>query len=283
MLDFYYSVNQFNIKLTIPEEINLYNLKAHIPEIQKGANPSSPLVVLEFRDNDDFWLYQDNHKVILYGKWTSALKNDIPHLVYGALRKCCIELGYYPVHSVLIENSLFVGHSGTGKTSIALAAIASNMKVYSHNRSLVYFKENNLRIWAGTDIISIRPNLYKENKFLKDAIKEGDRIYCETKDPLDVPSIKTIKSIYLHNVTDQPLTIEELSSDSALHECYPYFMDTIKTDVVVGRGKGLFNGETSLSSKKRLMKNLTDWTSANRVFKISGSIDDIVNTLKNSI
>jgi hypothetical protein len=57
-------------------------------------------------------------------------------------------------------------------------------------------------------------------------------------------------------VKNSELIVKEYSKSSALHELYSYFLDSVKTDVIIGNGQLLLDGNISYSCKERLMHNL---------------------------
>lgn len=282
-----YNIHNFILQVSAPEEIDLHKLQSQIPGIEYSlSNNKTPDTEFVFIERKNCKIIQSKNKFTLYGAWSEGLKTDIPHLFYAILRQYWIEKGYYPIHSILLENSLVLGHSGSGKTSLSIEAMKHNMQISSYDKTLVHFSAHEMNCIAGTNIISLRKDIY-ENNFSQTSdlnhfdrpIHYGDRVLFFSKNKI----VKTIKNIYLFFISETPLAIKPMSIDSSLHELYPYFMDTIKTDIIVGNGQAIFSGNNSSKSKTVLMNHLKNWLQCNESVEILvGKKEDIVQYIKNN-
>lgn len=212
------------------------------------------------------------------------IKNDIPHLLYGILRQYWIENEKYPIHSICIDNNLLLGHSGSGKTGLGILALMNKMNVSSFNKTLVYFQNDNLKVLIGTEIISIMDKMYMEELSI---LKEDENITIiknEVGSVLVVPPI--LNSIIINKVcffflSEKELEIKKLNKESGLHELYPYFMDTMKSDVILGNGQCIYSGDNSEYSKQNVIKNIKKWLIKNKDVEILiGNPESIIKYLK---
>lgn len=273
----YYQIGSIKLELVLPEELPLESLQAQIPGITKG-NQSDICEILTFKFiKGKSYIKKTTTTLTLSGEWNNATKGDISHLVYCWLRQYWINRGYYPVHSLCMGNSLFVGHSGTGKTTLALEALKSQLVPYSFDKTVVSFQGEKVLPILGTQVISVREELNHGLNNLSQIGTNGTRILFKTNQKV---SPTGIENIYLFHLQDKRLEINTLSDASSLHELYPYFMDTVKTDAIVG--ETVFSGNTSKKSKEKLIKELRQWISQGHPLSILiGRPHDIINYLKN--
>ena len=90
-----------------------------------------------------------------------------------------------------------------------------------------------------------------------------------------------IKKLVLFCIKEQDLIVEKIGKISALHQLYPYFLDLIKQDTILSNGM-IYSGEISQNSKYLLLNSLKKWLQKNNVYLFIGSVNDIVEYLKNS-
>lgn len=268
-------------------------------------------------------------------------KNDLPHFIYALLRQYWIETGLAPVHSLCVagrnnkynskdnnryqsehyyhkaQNSLIIGHSGTGKSTLATELLNLNWPVHSLDRTLVHIYSNSnhdypdnlqnnrfhLTQLAGTQVLSLRKNSTNINTNINEnmngeinlnsnsntninkdrllqSLNHPDsfqtyRVMTENEDRIviqieqnSVNNIHTnmntntntnthyINRIYLLNINDGEFKVSPLSPLSALHTLYPYFMDKIKEDIILGGGEIVFSGKITEKVHNQLIQKL---------------------------
>lgn len=286
-----YKVHNYVICLNLPEVIELSKLQAHIPSIIRMEyvnhhhnDDYNNIIHINFIESEMFEIQESKGSIHIYAIWNDIIKNDMPHLVYGILRKIWIENGYYPIHSICFENSLLIGHSGNGKTTLALSAIKKNCKVFSFDKTLVNFNDLQLVAQSGTQVLSIRKQLY-EKECIDNAqvlnfeiLSYGERIVLQA--PISENS-EDITKIYLFYLNDIPLVKQKLTSLSSLHELYSFFLDSTKNDVIINNGQYVFDGNISMGSKQNLTESLKKWLSSNhKVEVLIGNKDDIVDYVR---
>ena len=245
-----YEVGNTTISLEIPALIALPILQAQIPSIEVSRKISSvPDITIRFEDsNNESFIIKENN-FLLSGEWSNSLQTDMPHLMYSILRQYWLEHGYYCVHSVVINNSLLIGHSGMGKTTLALKAIKKEMDLFSFDKTILKFNDTALHAVFGTQIISVREKyLSRAQNVLKDdyLIKNGERFIFNS----DTGKPREIKNIFLFSLSENNLEIESAS----IHQLYAYFMDSVKIDALMGNF--LFSGNSSLKAKGHLIVGL---------------------------
>lgn len=286
MQNIYYKINDFKLKLSIPEKIELHKLQSQIPGIELDNKPEDRLDLhFIFLENNRCEIVKSNKKIVLHGKWSSTIKTDIPHFLYSVLRNYWVENAQYPVHSIMLENSLVIGHSGSGKTTLSLEALKQNIEVQSYDKTVVKFSNKKLKFIAGTNVISIRKQLFNKdlsifnNKEIKDI---GDRFLVENKYTIK-ENQKEVNKLYFFSLVNADLIVNSLSKLSSMHELYSFFLDSTKIDVIVDGGKIIFDGSNSTQSKEALLNNLQKWLSKNNsVETLIGRKEDIISYIKNN-
>lgn len=292
MIEKFYQVYGHKVCLILPEEMPIYKLQSQVPNIQlieilldKLTVKTLPdTITVQFMSHEYYKIIKTDNTYLLFGKWNEQMKGDIPHLLYSVLRQLWVEQEVYAVHSICLNNSLLIGHSGSGKTSLAVEALRKNVSVLSYDKAVLTFNENALQIVAGTQVISMRKELYQKEKqlFLHSRIEEnGERFLMTTLDKV-YPEI--IKNIYLFFITPIDLVVKKLPLGSSMHELYPFFLDTIKTDTIIGNGQFIFNGNNSQLAKETLIQHLNTWVLANNhnVEILIGRKEDIMSYVTQS-
>lgn len=264
--DFYYQIGSLTLQLYIPAHIGLDALRTHIPEIKEISKPIKVDLILSFISHNESNVVLKNNVLIVYGNWNATLESDLPHLIYGMLRQYWISHEQYPVHSICFNHHLLIGHTGTGKTTLGVAALNQNIDVFSFDKTVVSFEEDGLYAQLGTDIISIRTQT--GNRVLKSYQKRS----CKPE---------YIKNMSLFSINQKPLEVLTINSDAAIHQLYPYFMDCTKTDVFIDNGKAVFNGMVSNEAKIKTFEHLRAWLSLHNNIKfISGEADCIISYIE---
>jgi energy-coupling factor transporter ATP-binding protein EcfA2 len=286
MQNFYYKINEFKIKLSIPEKIELYKLQSQIPGIELEDKPDGNLDLhFIFLEGNEYEVVNSDKKIVLYGKWSANVKADIPHFLYCILRNYWVENAQYPVHSIMFKNSLLIGHSGSGKTTLALEALNQNIEVQSYDKTVVKFTNKKLMMVAGTKVITIRKKLFEKNSsiFKDKEVKDiGDRFLIE-QTSVSSMSKRNIKKLYFFSLADSELFVNKFTSLSSIHELYSFFLDSTKIDVIIDGGRLIYDGCNSTDAKAVLVNHLENWLSkGNFVEMLVGTKQDIVRYVKNN-
>jgi hypothetical protein len=286
MQNVHYKINEFKIKLSLPEQIELHKLQSQIPGIELEDKPEGNLDLhFIFLESKDYQVAKSDGKITLYGKWSANVKADIPHFLYCIFRNYWVENAQYPVHSIMFKNSLLIGHSGAGKTTLALEALKQNLEVQSYDKTVVKFNNKKLLMIAGTNVITIRKKLFEQDSsiFKDKEVKDiGDRFLIAENTSLNMNK-RIIEKLYFFSITESELSINKLSSLSSMHELYSFFLDSTKIDVIIDGGKFIYDGCNSTNSKIALVANLETWLSqGNSVEVLVGKKQDIVAYIKNN-
>ncbi len=253
-------------------------LEAYVPGIEFVSGSQRFDVTVWHKEDNDQKMVFDGCNITLYGEWNRELSPDVYHLISGVARQHYLRNNLFPVHAACIgldDLVLITGHSGSGKTIVSLDLLQkASQKMYSGNKTVVDLAENGtLKAIAGTKTMTLRTSDLKRQVR---GIEYGDRTAFRLDDTQYAEAGK-ISSIFLVRLNDGVQDWRELSSTSALHTLYPYFLDTVNADVVIG--KDLFDGSTPPETKEYLVRGLGEVLQNVPVYSATGSLSFIVDRI----
>lgn len=237
-------------------------------------------------------LHQENNLIDIKSSWKEKLPIDFIHLLYGAARVSWLERRIYPVHAACIGNeedgyTLLMGAPGSGKTTLTLnAAFNQNYKVYSGDKTLLRFNENNeLEAISGTRTITLRQEDVWRWSDIPIRFKPlGERVAFQLpSEYYSTEKTVQIKKIILVSLNDGVETKQLLEPLSALHTLYPFFMDKQREDILVGGDQAFFDGAVSVETRAELAKNLKLALKKIPVYKAVASLQTILTLINGEI
>ncbi|PIS03210.1 MAG: hypothetical protein COT85_04090 [Chlamydiae bacterium CG10_big_fil_rev_8_21_14_0_10_42_34] len=261
---------------------------AHLPGfnvIDSEGDIPSVTISHTYSELDDPKLLQKKGRVEISSDWKEKFPPDFIHLLYGTARIQWLKKEIFPVHAACIGNeeegySLLIGAPGSGKTSLTLQSVMKHdYKVFSGDKTLLRINEDGeIQAIAGTRTLTVRA----EDVSLWETLPKvnvspfGDRLAFElaatsysTKD--SVP-IRRIFLVTLNNGTE---TFSELSSLSALHTLYPFFIDKQREDILIEGGSTFFDGSIGKTLRAKLAKKLDFALEKIPTFRAVGSLEKI--------
>lgn len=233
------------------EDLFLQKLGAFIPSLRRIENPKQTDFILYLHTTEEKPVFRDAHPTYVYERSPrdQSLPEDIFHLLYGLVRKQLIENHQiFCVHSACLsycdQNLLFVGHSGSGKTTLAQLMIDHHdAKLISGNKTLIEIAPQGLIIHGGTHTMTaLDKNLNRYAYALP-----SNKYHTGHKERVDY--------IFLPRLNDGVCENIVLQDPSKLHTLYPYFLDSVNSDIIVN-GAYVFNGDVEISIKKHLIAGL---------------------------
>ena len=261
-------------------------LGASLPGLRiTQAAHEPPAMMLHHIESDDAGMRQGEDVIELRDRWNGSLSPDLPHLLHAIARGLWLQRGLYPAHAVCIGKDDFVllpGHSGVGKSSTALAAVSSGYKVYSGDNTLVRIDDTGiLRAVGGNRPMTLRTADFQARQSgIGAKLAYGDRtVFLMEDDRYASQPEVAIGRIGLIRLTGGCEYWERLSPLSALHNLYPYFLDSERADTVVAGGRGLFKGETPAAARDRLVTGLVAVLPSLPVFKGMGDTSFVLDRL----
>lgn len=266
----YYQYANHIISFDFPEELPHLTLKQHLPQLIPVLTQKESISIV-FVESFDSHMNFNLNILKIFDSWNKNWLIDLPHLIYSYLKYVFFHKDVYFVHSCMIEGTLFIGHSGSGKTTLCIEALNKGLSISSSDRTCVRFENNQLYYISGTDVLSVRQEELQPPLSL--TMHSGDRNIYEC----DLDVLKEIRQIKLFQINDntKEKSIEGLS---VVHQLFPFFVDSIKTDCFVQDGKLLFSPSYNELNKKTLFQNLLKMKIP--VSFVSGNFDNILNNVK---
>lgn len=267
----YYKFLNTIISLDLPINIETNILRQHIPSISETFTQKEDVHIVFSEDNNSKILY-DLECLVIHDNWNDIWSNDITHLIYSYLKYIFFHKEIYFVHSCLINGKLLIGASGSGKTTLCIEAMKEKLEVSSLDRTCVIFNDKNLISLAGTDIISVRIEEIQPSLVIHNSSGDRNLYQYNLSTKNNIHSI----SLFQINTNLKKIKIEGLS---IVHQLFPFFIDSIKSDCFVQNGRLLFSPNYCELKKKKLFRKLKNLTIP--VYFTSGNIHDIIGSQEN--
>ncbi len=272
-------------------ESDLYALQAHIPElVELSVIPEKPDLRITHEQNGSFSLRQSESEVFLQEPWSGKMSPDLPHLLYCMVHQSWLNQGLFVIHSACIGNDkdgyvLLVGEAGCGKTSTALeCARRYGIKIFSGDKTVVEV-DGEATLWGigGTKVLTSRApeeGRWKEmvEKVVRTTSRHSFRIKHEHYASAKRVPIKAVVLLYLNDGRD---TFDELSKLSAVHNLYPFFMDSQREDVLLNEGNYVFYGTVKPDVKQKNAVRLSQGIKKIRTVNVIGSMDYVTHQVMN--
>ena len=268
-------------------------LKAYLPGLEvETLRESDPLIEINHQEcvgSARPSLERDQFHFTLTDFWNGKISPDLYHLAYSVSRSALLERDYYSVHSACGGPSpdnqiLIVGHSGSGKTTVALTmAVRHGWQVSSGNKTLVSFDpKSQITACAGTTTMTIRAQDSRTFKELlgSEAHDYGARVAFPLGNQyLSRLQGQSIKAIVLVAVREGLAEMRRLPALEALHTLYPFFMDSVNADTVVANGQGIYRAPAMPASASRLALALSKSLARIPVVAIVGNLGHVEQSL----
>lgn len=252
-------------------------LGAYVPGIQLTDSSQEPQSQIIHNEQPATSVKVSENLVEINGPWSGKLSPDVYHALGGIARNHYLAQNQFPVHAASVgldDLVLLVGHSGSGKTSVSLElADTYGWKFASGNKTVVDF-DGEMNVVAGTKTMTGR---VADLRTYDNEVVYGDRKAFQLGDEQYVESGK-VGSIVLVRLSDGREEWSELEGISELHTLYPYFLDTVNADVIVG-SQAVLDGTPSLDTRNHLVRRLSESLADVPVYKATGSIDYIAKRI----
>lgn len=196
-----------------------------------------------------------------------------PHYLYGLARLEFLERFLFPVYAARVGNDagfvLLVGHSGDGKTTTALKLIREQaFRLFSGNKTVIGFSQGTMTAVAGTRAVT-------------EVTATGRRIFNLEKTEYETQTVVPIRCIVKLRLNDGAKTAKQLKPISALHTLYPFFLDAMNADVILGKGERVVPGNPSQAVREYLATELMKALEIVPTYTISGSLSYVLTTIQN--
>ncbi|HLC56420.1 MAG TPA: hypothetical protein VJJ23_04245 [Candidatus Nanoarchaeia archaeon] len=257
--------------------------QAYIPGMRIIKTSDKVDFVINHIESDKRKMINKRKHIIIYDKWQGKISMDIYHLIYSIVRIHYLNRKLFPIHAACINSDgliLLVGHSGSGKTNIALQLLDKNKKkIFSGDKTIISFASNgNIKAIAGINVVT---GLTKDIKHFNNKNKiyyHGRSAFLLNEDKIASPG--RIKAIVLIKINDGKKEFHKINFTKALHTLYPFFLDIVNADTIICE-KDIFMGTPPKDIQKYLIQMLNKALNKIPVYSITGSRLYIVNKIKN--
>jgi len=255
-------------------------LGAYLPgaRVENGLQGNATYMVEHTEQRYRRGLTQDYHTVQVHDRWQNQFPADLPHLLYGIARAYWLQRGLFPVHAACVEQggkgTLLAGHSGMGKSSLALALVTQHgRRLVSGNTTLVRIDQGALVAVAGTPVMTLKTADFQKSGYkAADKTQYGDRTaFTLQAEQYSSTSQCAIGCIVLPRISGSRQTWHPVQALSAVHRLHPQFMDVERQDVVVAEGAGVYTGIVSVNVRRQLGSALAGALRSTPVFEGMGS------------
>jgi hypothetical protein len=286
MSNLFFSVcDRLTIKISSKSDLNfseseLFLLKAYVPNINRLASePKKIDFTINHTESEEVRIIKKENSIHIFAVWDGKLPPDLYHLLYAAMRNKFLGHKLFSVHGACVgKNSyiLLVGHSGDGKTSVALKLLNDEkIKIYSGNKTVISLGgQDKIMAFAGTPTITIRGEDKERLKDLNIAnyIEYWGRYaFMLTAEKYTEIKKVPIKAIVMLKLNDNIQEFKKLDILSGLHILYPFFLDVVNSDVIIGNTDSVFVGTRPAGIENYLVANLKKFLKNTPVFFAAGS------------
>ena len=252
--------------------------EAYVPGIEFVSDYSRFDVTIEHKESDRQRMIVKENSITIYDQWNGKLSYDVYHLLSGIARQHYLKYNLFSVHAACIDLDnlvLIAGHSRSGKTAISLELlIKAGIKIYSGNKTVVNLAGKRPKAVAGTKIMTSK---IKDLRDEFQGVQYGDRVAFRLND-FQYAESGSIGAVVLVHLNDGEEEWKKLTPMNALHNLYPYFLDTVNADVVIGND--VFDGSISIDSKEYLVDRLGQILQQTQVYSAIGSLQFICENIE---
>ena len=263
-------------------------LGAYLPgvKVTDGIDPRVNSMVYHI-ESKRLGLRQSDDAVEVRDTWNGRFSMDLPHLLYGIARASWLRKNLFSAHAACIARSdglvtLMPGHSGTGKSTVTLAlAKAYDHRVFSGNTTLIDVASGRIEAVAGTHTMTLKTDDFQRSGIEASSFYEyGDRTAFQLSPEYYAQARKlTVGRIALLQLSDTRRMRRSADPASALHQLYPYLLDTVHQDVITSGGSGLYVGPSAPENRLALLRGLRDALKRVPVRQVMGSSGQVAEEL----
>ena len=207
---------------------------------------------------------------------------EFAHKLYGLVRLELLKKKLFCVHSVCVnlgKRVLVVGHSGSGKTTVARELMNKGGFVESGNKTMVSWDDHGkLLSHAGTSVMS-----FKNTDIIPNQLENNNQVRVWDRVIVDMPYEKVnehnlVDSIVVIRLNNYKNTSNQLVGNTKAHKLYPYFMDAVNADVLLDSKNDVLVSQPPAGTEHYLADNLRNLKIP--VYTIEGTLEYICETIE---
>ena len=267
------------------DERNRLLAAAYLPGVQFLDEPLRRVsLTLSFVESAEKRLAVRGRSIQLADRWSGdGSLLDLLHLTYSAARRCWLRQGLYSVHSACVVRDnggvLLVGHSGAGKTTVAMELLQQGGKLLSGNKTLVTVDGSVVKAVAGTRTMTTRKSVSAVGS-PGGSEYSGRQAFALEDNVYSGAAAVDISLIALVALNDGVADLAKIEPVSALHRLFPFFLDTVYADTVLLAGGDVFVSKPPQGCQKTLSVKLSQALAKVPVYSVIGSRDFISHSLE---
>jgi len=260
-----------------PEDVLL--AQAYLPGLQPVSAPASTVadIVLTHRQTTTTSSFEETGRctAVLHDTWTDRVSMDTFFLLYGLTRRALLDHHLFSVHAACVEDDagaiLLVGHSGAGKTRIALELIQQGKLLFAGNKTVVEWSPfGSMEAVAGTQTMTLHK---KSTSTDEEIVSYGERkAFMVMKQQQTISSRIPVRAIVFVRLNDGVETVEHLSQTSAFHQLFPFFLDLVNADVLIGHTGNILKDERPNGIESFLVTHLWNSFQTLPIVRVEGSL-----------
>ncbi len=256
---------------------------AYLPGLQFADQAvEAPTINITVADSTVKQLVVRGRNILLSDRWNGdGSLLDLLHLTYSAARRHWLRRGLYSVHSACVvadgHATMLVGHSGAGKTTVAMELVNAGAKLFSGNKTLVTISGGSMIAVAGTRTMTTRQNAAGAPAGSGYA---GRLAFALADDTYATETPIPIGAIALVGLNDGVADTSKMEPTSALHRLFPFFLDTVYADTVVLGGGDVYFSTPPRGCQKALSISLSQALTKVHVYSVVGSKNYISYSLE---
>ncbi len=272
------------LQILHPEDLLL--AQAYLPGLKPISVPESTIadIILTHHQTTEPASFEETERctVVFHDTWTDRVSMDTFFLLYGLLRRALMDQHLFSVHAACVEDDagaiLLVGHSGAGKSRTALALLQNGKRLFSGNKTVVaWTASGSMEAIAGTQTMT-RHN-ERKTKSEKEILYGEREAFIVTEQPYTKRSHVPIRAIVFVRLNDGVESNEHLSHASALHRLFPFFLDLVNADVLIGTAGNILTDKRPEGIESFLIMHLKNSIKAIPVLRIEGRLQYLSETI----
>lgn len=272
------------LKILHPEDLIL--AQAYLPGLKPISASDSAIadIVLTHRQTTEPTSFEETGRctVVFHDTWTDRVSMDTFFLLYSLMRRALLKQHLFSVHAACVEDDagaiLIVGHSGAGKSRTALALIQHGKRLFSGNKTVIaWTASGSMEAIAGTQTMTQHKKTKSKNE---NEILYGERkAFTVTEQQHARQSHVPVRAIVFVRLNDGVESKEHLSQTSALHRLFPFFLDLVNADVLIGTAGNILTDKRPEGIESFLIVHLRNSIKAIPVLRVEGSLQYLSETI----
>ncbi len=260
--------------------------QAYLPGLKYASAPMTQVadIVLTHRQTRKTQTLEETgrYSFVLHATWTNHVSPDTYFLLYSLTRRAWLDRHLFSVHAACVEDDagaiLLVGHSGVGKTRIAFELIQQGKRLFAGNKTVIEWTSlHSMEAIAGTQTMTLHAQTIPGTS--KEIVYGNRKAFIMTQEKYSKRSHVPVRAIVFVRLNDGVESTEHLSPMSALHRLFPFFLDLVNADVLIGTAGNILTDKRPAGIESFLITQLWNSIQTLPVVRIEGSLAYLSQTI----